>query len=340
MGENNPKQARRGLISQGVGGVQIADVSVDVETGVVKMNRLVAVQDCGLIVNPKTAESQVFGACIMSICAALYEERIMDAVTGRMLNAGFDFYKLAGIGDIGEIVVHLDISPEHDKRGVIGLGEPPVDSRDRGHRQRRGERHRRAGADRPADAGQSPGSAGREERLMQAFEYASPTTVKEALGLLADRWGEADVLAGGTDLLSLMKEYVHTPRRVVNIKGIKELGGIGKTAGGLRIGATVTLEELLASPLVRQEYPSLTAGRARASPARRSATWARSAATSASGRAAGISGWATGCLPKDAAGRPWSRTETTATTPSSAAVRRTSSAPAASVRRSLRWARR
>jgi xanthine dehydrogenase YagS FAD-binding subunit len=92
---------------------------------------------------------------------------------------------------------------------------------------------------------------------MQAFEYASPTTVKEALGLLADRWGEVDILAGGTDLLSLMKESIHTPRRVVNIKGVKELAGISKTPGGLRIGAAVTLEELLASAVVRQEYPSL-----------------------------------------------------------------------------------
>jgi xanthine dehydrogenase YagR molybdenum-binding subunit len=72
MGENIPKQAAAGLINQGTGGVQIADVSVDIETGVVKMNRLVAVQDCGLIINPKTAESQIFGACIMSICGALY----------------------------------------------------------------------------------------------------------------------------------------------------------------------------------------------------------------------------------------------------------------------------
>jgi xanthine dehydrogenase YagR molybdenum-binding subunit len=62
----------------------------------------------------------------MSICGALYEERVMDAVTGRMLNGDLSFYKLAGIGDIGEIIVRLDISPEHDKRGVIGLGEPPV----------------------------------------------------------------------------------------------------------------------------------------------------------------------------------------------------------------------
>jgi xanthine dehydrogenase YagR molybdenum-binding subunit len=73
MGENVPKQAAAaGLINQGAAGVQIADVSVDVETGVVKMNRLVAVQDCGLIICPEEAESQIFGACIMSICGALY----------------------------------------------------------------------------------------------------------------------------------------------------------------------------------------------------------------------------------------------------------------------------
>ena len=62
----------------------------------------------------------------MAICGALYEERVMDDVTGRFLNADMEFYKLAGIKDIGEIVVHLDITPEHDARGVIGLGEPPV----------------------------------------------------------------------------------------------------------------------------------------------------------------------------------------------------------------------
>jgi xanthine dehydrogenase YagR molybdenum-binding subunit len=101
-------------------------VSVDVETGVVKMNRMVAVQDCGFIINPKTAESQVYGACLLSIAAALFEERVMDQLTGRMLNADMEFYKLVGIGDFGEIVVHMDISPEHDKRGVIGLGEPPT----------------------------------------------------------------------------------------------------------------------------------------------------------------------------------------------------------------------
>ncbi len=127
MGENNPKLApKEGLNTGGVAGAQIADVSVDTETGVTRLNRLVVVQDCGLIINPKTATSQCFGAAHLSVSAALCEERIMDDLTGRMLNANMEFYKLAGMPDIGEIIVHLDKRPEHDQRGVIGLGEPPV----------------------------------------------------------------------------------------------------------------------------------------------------------------------------------------------------------------------
>jgi xanthine dehydrogenase YagR molybdenum-binding subunit len=114
------------LISSGVGGVQMADVSVDVETGVVKINKIVAVQDCGLIIDMKTAESQVYGSLIMGVAYALYEEKVMDAATGRMLNPNMEFYKLAGIGDVGELVVHMMTGKGYDERGVIGLGEPPV----------------------------------------------------------------------------------------------------------------------------------------------------------------------------------------------------------------------
>lgn len=127
MGENVSRTAiRDGLINQGAAGVQIADVSVDVETGKVKLNRIVAVQDCGLIINPKTAESQIYGAVIMSTCAALYEERVMDQQIGKMLNADMEFYKLSGINDIGEIIIQLDQRPEIEDRGVVGLGEPPA----------------------------------------------------------------------------------------------------------------------------------------------------------------------------------------------------------------------
>src|SRR5215472_9410524 len=122
----NEQRNPMGLNSAGAGGVQVADVSVDVETGIVKINQFTAVQDCGLIINPRLAESQIFGAIIMGISTALFEERIFDDTTGRMLNTDMEFYKLAGIKDIGDIVVHLDIRPENDKRGVIGLGEPPA----------------------------------------------------------------------------------------------------------------------------------------------------------------------------------------------------------------------
>jgi xanthine dehydrogenase YagR molybdenum-binding subunit len=114
------------LNSGGVGGVQIADVSVDIETGIVRINQMLAVQDCGLIISPRTAESQCFGAMIMGICYSLYEEKIVDRQTGRMLNPNMEFYKLAGIGDIGELKVHFMSGPFYEERGVIGLGEPPV----------------------------------------------------------------------------------------------------------------------------------------------------------------------------------------------------------------------
>jgi xanthine dehydrogenase YagS FAD-binding subunit len=92
---------------------------------------------------------------------------------------------------------------------------------------------------------------------MLAFEYANPATLQEALGLLSSKWGEADVLAGGTDQLSLMKEYLATPKRLVNVKNIKELGGIQNGKAGLRIGATVTFEELADHAEVRKLFPAL-----------------------------------------------------------------------------------
>ncbi len=93
---------------------------------------------------------------------------------------------------------------------------------------------------------------------MRAFEYASPTTKEQAVALLAAKWGEREVLAGGTDLLSLMKDFVTEPKRLVNIKEIKELGGISYDAStGLRIGALVTFEELIENENVKKEYAAL-----------------------------------------------------------------------------------
>lgn len=114
------------LSSAQVAGVQMAEVDVDKETGVVKVKKFVAVQDMGLIVNPKSAASQIYGAVIMGIAFALYEERIMDANNGAFLNAEIADYKLPRLGDIGDIVVELYEPESEYNRGVIGLGEPPV----------------------------------------------------------------------------------------------------------------------------------------------------------------------------------------------------------------------
>jgi xanthine dehydrogenase YagR molybdenum-binding subunit len=125
-GKNPDKSKPPDLTNSGVGGVQMADVSVDTETGIVRVNKMVAVQDCGLVVDVKTAESQVLGALIMGISYALYEEKILDPVSGRMLNPNMEFYRLAGIADIGEMKVHMMTGKGYDERGVIGLAEPPV----------------------------------------------------------------------------------------------------------------------------------------------------------------------------------------------------------------------
>jgi len=114
------------LTSSGVGGVQVADVSVDTETGIVRVNRMTAVQDCGLVIDLKTAESQVFGAQIMGITYALFEEKVVDPQTGKTLNANMEAYKLAGIGDIPDLVVHMMTGPGYDERGPVGLAEPPT----------------------------------------------------------------------------------------------------------------------------------------------------------------------------------------------------------------------
>jgi xanthine dehydrogenase YagR molybdenum-binding subunit len=117
---------QRGLSSVGVGGCQFAEVAVDIETGVVKVKKIVAIQDSGLIIDRLTWESQVYGGVIMGLNFGLFEERIMDPITGVMLNADMESYRLAGASDIPEIIVRAYEPPEIKARGVIGVGEPPT----------------------------------------------------------------------------------------------------------------------------------------------------------------------------------------------------------------------
>jgi xanthine dehydrogenase YagR molybdenum-binding subunit len=106
----------------GLGGVQFAQVAVDTETGIVKVERIVAVHDCGRPINPKLVESQIYGGVIMGIGYALYEERHLDAASGIQLNANIDQYKLVGSRETPTIDVHiieqLGRQSSTDARGV------------------------------------------------------------------------------------------------------------------------------------------------------------------------------------------------------------------------------
>ncbi|MGH9431043.1 MAG: FAD binding domain-containing protein [Terriglobia bacterium] len=93
---------------------------------------------------------------------------------------------------------------------------------------------------------------------MEAFEYAAPKTTKEAIKLLDPEWGHTAILAGGTDLISGMKDGVMNPKRLVSLKHVKELREISyKPTSGLRVGAMATLQELIDHPAVKRDFPVL-----------------------------------------------------------------------------------
>lgn len=92
---------------------------------------------------------------------------------------------------------------------------------------------------------------------MNKFEYASPTTKEQVVDLLGKQWGETEVIAGGTDLLSLMKDFIVTPKRVINIKNVVELRGVMTPRNGsARIGALATIEQLI--DVLGKGFPAIT----------------------------------------------------------------------------------
>jgi xanthine dehydrogenase YagS FAD-binding subunit len=92
---------------------------------------------------------------------------------------------------------------------------------------------------------------------MRAFAYAQPENLKEAVRLLGPSWHDGVALAGGTDLISLMKDGVDDPERLVSLKRVKELRRLEVRHDGLRVGAMVTLAELTSHVAVRESFPAL-----------------------------------------------------------------------------------
>ncbi|MBL4844739.1 MAG: xanthine dehydrogenase family protein molybdopterin-binding subunit [Planctomycetes bacterium] len=110
-----------------VAGCQFAEVEVDVELGTVRVLKVVAVQDCGTVVNALTARSQINGAVIQGVSYALFEERLLDPGSGRQLNPGLLGYKILGSLDLPEIVsIPMSVANGITSTGVSSLGEPPA----------------------------------------------------------------------------------------------------------------------------------------------------------------------------------------------------------------------
>ena len=118
-------RGRRGMGIGGYGGVQFAEVAVDVETGRVQVERVVAVHDCGRPINPLAVEGQIHGGIIQGLSYALYENRVLDRKSGVMLNANLETYKIAGAREVPKIEVR--IIEEYRGRSSTdagGIGEP------------------------------------------------------------------------------------------------------------------------------------------------------------------------------------------------------------------------
>jgi xanthine dehydrogenase YagS FAD-binding subunit len=92
---------------------------------------------------------------------------------------------------------------------------------------------------------------------LKAFAYITAANEKEALAALASERGRVVPMAGGTDLLGLMKDYIVAPDRVVNVKNLDQ--SITATSeGGLRIGAAARVVDLAEHAAARKQYPALT----------------------------------------------------------------------------------
>jgi xanthine dehydrogenase YagS FAD-binding subunit len=97
---------------------------------------------------------------------------------------------------------------------------------------------------------------------MKPFDYYKVTTVQQAVDLLAKYQDKASILAGGSDLLGLMKDRLEGPKmklpqHLIDIKGIKELAYINEQKTGLKIGAATTLTTIISSEIVVAKYPLL-----------------------------------------------------------------------------------
>jgi xanthine dehydrogenase YagR molybdenum-binding subunit len=124
-GSRGPNPEKTAMLSFAA---QFAEVEVDIETGIVRVTRIVAAQDSGRIINPRLAESQLEGGILQGIGFALFEERILDVPLGVPLNTTMHDYKIPTLADLPSIdaffIPGSDVTANHT--GAKGIAEPPI----------------------------------------------------------------------------------------------------------------------------------------------------------------------------------------------------------------------
>jgi xanthine dehydrogenase YagR molybdenum-binding subunit len=114
-------------VSKDLGSVQFAEVSVDTETGIVTVERIVTANSCGRPINIAQIESQIEGAVIQGVSYALYENRVMDAATGQQMNANLHQYQLPFSMEIPEIeIILIESYDAATSTDAVGIAEPPI----------------------------------------------------------------------------------------------------------------------------------------------------------------------------------------------------------------------
>jgi xanthine dehydrogenase YagR molybdenum-binding subunit len=110
-----------------IAGTQFAEVEVDIETGEVRVLKMVSVNDCGFPMNTLTTKNQVIGAMIQGVSWALLEDRIMDPMVGTMVNPDLEAYKILSPRDMFEaesiLVPQANLG---NNTSAAGIGEPPI----------------------------------------------------------------------------------------------------------------------------------------------------------------------------------------------------------------------
>src|SRR5438445_4344810 len=96
--------------------------------------------------------------------------------------------------------------------------------------------------------------------VMPAFELFRPATVDDTMRLLGQYREDAWVMAGGRHTFDGLKDRIKRPKVVVDLSQVKELSGIREAGGGLEIGATTTLTEVVRHPVIREKYGILSTG--------------------------------------------------------------------------------